>query len=62
LADQILQQQAVSGLGKEQEYLQPKQLFARQQKILLTGPTPRGSFVLTFGSDWEKLATFNQVL
>ncbi|MGY8761291.1 MAG: hypothetical protein ACKVK9_09165, partial [Nitrospinaceae bacterium] len=44
LVDQMLQQQAVSGVAIEQEYLQAKQLFARQQKILLTGPTPSGEF------------------
>ena len=44
LVDQILQQQAVSGVAIEQEYLQPKQLFARQKKILRTGPTPGGEF------------------
>ena len=42
--DQILQQQAIFGLAIEQEYLQAKQLFARQQKRLLTGPTPSGEF------------------
>ena len=44
LVDQIFQKQAVSGLAIEQEYLQPKPLFARQQKILLTSPTPSGEF------------------
>jgi hypothetical protein len=29
LVDQILQQQTVSGVATEKEYLQPKQLFAR---------------------------------
>jgi len=40
----MLQQQAVSGVAIEQEYLQAKQLFARQQKILLTSPTPSWEF------------------
>jgi hypothetical protein len=44
LVDQIFQQQAVPGIAIEQEYLQPKQLFARQKKILLTGPMPGGEF------------------
>jgi hypothetical protein len=39
-----LQQQAVSVVAIEQEYLQPKQLFARQQKILFIGLTPGGEF------------------
>jgi len=40
----MLQQQAVFGVAIEQEYLQAKQLFAHQQKILLTGPSPSEEF------------------